>query len=492
MQLSTGTRLGPYEIQAPLGAGGMGEVYRARDTRLARTVAIKVCRERFSDRFQLEVRAIAGLNHPNICTLHDVGPDYLVMEYIDGKPLQGPLPVPAVLRYAAQICDALDAAHRRGITHRDLKPANILVTSAGVKLLDFGLAKMQTEPVGEDTETLPDPLTGAGMIVGTPHYMAPEQVEGKPVDARADIFALGCVLYESITGNKAFGGNSAASAIASILKDDPAPLTEFSSAVPPALDRVIKRCLAKDPEARWQNVRDLKYALADVAEQEPAVRPAGKGRSWIVATAALALLAAAGWVAAWRRQPVEEARSYRLSINPPAGSALSAGPNRGGPAMSPDGRTVAFVAVRNGQTSLWVRPLDSAAARELAGTEEAHYPFWSPDNRSLGFFTSDKLKRIDVGGGPPQTLCDVSVGRGADWSPDGTTILFSPTPDSPLYRVPAAGGEPVAVSALDTARGENSHRFPQFLPDGRRFLYTLSTHTGPLAGFTPVRSTIRN
>src|SRR5437870_226977 len=224
MQLSTGTRLGPDEIQAPLGAGGMGEVYRARDTGLARTVAIKVSRERFSDRFQREARAIAGLNHPNICTLYDVGPDYLVMEYIDGKPLHGPLPVAAVLRYAAQICDALDAAHRKGVTHRDLKPANILVTSTGVKLLDFGLAKMQAEPIAVDaeTETLTEPLTGSGVIVGTPHYMAPEQVEGKQVDARTDIFALGCVFYELITGTKAFGGASAAHVLRSLLKEEPA------------------------------------------------------------------------------------------------------------------------------------------------------------------------------------------------------------------------------------------------------------------------------
>jgi len=224
MQLSAGARLGPYEIQAPLGAGGMGEVYRAHDTRLGRTVAIKVSRERFSDRFQREARAIAGLNHPNICTLYDVGPDYLVMEYIDGKPLQGPLPVAAVLRYAAQICDALDAAHRRGITHRDLKPANILATSSGVKLLDFGLAKMQAEPIAVDaeTETLTEPLTGSGVIIGTPNYMAPEQVEGKQVDARADIFALGCVFYELITAKKAFRGASAAHVLASILKEDPA------------------------------------------------------------------------------------------------------------------------------------------------------------------------------------------------------------------------------------------------------------------------------
>src|SRR5207249_123559 len=239
MELSAGARLGPYEIQAPLGAGGMGEVYRAHDTRLGRTVAIKVSRERFSDRFQREARAIASLNHPNICTLYDVGPDYLVMEYIEGKPLRGPLPVATALRYGAQICDALDAAHRLGITHRDLKPANILATSTGVKLLDFGLAKMQAEPIAVDaeTETLTEPLTGAGMIVGTPNYMAPEQVEGKQVDARADIFALGCVFYELISGKKAFRGPSAAHVLASILKEDPAPLAEFSATLPPALDR---------------------------------------------------------------------------------------------------------------------------------------------------------------------------------------------------------------------------------------------------------------
>src|SRR5262249_7094575 len=253
MQLSAGTHLGPYEIQDPLGAGGMGEVYRARDTRLGRTVAIKVCRERFSDRFQREARAIASLNHPNICTLHDVGPDYLVMEYIEGKPLRGPLPVTAVLRYGAQICDALEAAHRQGVTHRDLKPANILVAASGVKLVDFGLAKLRAEPIGDTTVTVPlgEPPTAQGTILGTPHYMAPEQIEAKEVDARSDIFSLGCVLYELVGGKKAFGGDTMASVIATILKDQPPALTERDSAVPASLDRVIRRCLAKDPESRW-------------------------------------------------------------------------------------------------------------------------------------------------------------------------------------------------------------------------------------------------
>src|SRR5437667_2719713 len=339
MQLSAGTRLGPYEIQAPLGTGGMGEVYRARDTRLGRTVAIKVSRERFSQRFEREARAIAALNHPNICTLYDVGPDYLVMEYIDGKPLHGPLPVATALRYAAQICEALDTAHRQGITHRDLKPANILVTSAGVKLLDFGLAKIQPEPVNDETVPLEQALTSQGVIVGTPNYMAPEQVEGKQVDARSDIFALGCVIYEMITGNKAFRGASTASLIAAILKDDPAPLTEFSSSVPASLERVVKRCLAKDPESRWQNVRDLKHALEDVGDLVPASQPAARSNrirrflwpaAWLAAGVAFTLI--------WLPAPRFNLAAYRLTpFVTEAGAEDS-------PAWSPDGKTLAYTA----------------------------------------------------------------------------------------------------------------------------------------------------
>src|SRR2546427_1986444 len=340
MSLSAGTRLGPYEIVEPIGAGGMGEVYKARDTRLDRMVAIKISREQFSERFEREARAVAALNHPHICQLYDVGPNYLVMEFVDGAPLQGPLPIEKAVESAGQILDALDAAHRKRIPHRDLKPANILATKQGIKLLDFGLAK-QRAPLTEADATLTAALTSKGQILGTLQYMSPEQLHGKDADPRSDLFAFGCVLYEMLTGKRAFEGQSAASVIAAILEREPAPLVEA-----PPLERVVRRSLAKDPDQRFQCARDLKAALTWALEQPSAGKP--DRHRWIAGIATLALAAAGGWaVARFQQRPVEE-RVLRLQINPPLGGRFVLSGNYvGGLAISPDGKTAAYVASAN-------------------------------------------------------------------------------------------------------------------------------------------------
>src|SRR6266851_2391099 len=335
MPLTAGERLGPFEVLALIGAGGMGEVWKARDTRLDRIVAIKVSREKFSDRFEREARAVAALNHPHICTLHDVGPNYLVMEYVEGVPLKGPLPIDKAVEYAGQILDALDAAHRKGITHRDLKPANILVTKQGIKLLDFGLAK-QTGPIPQDGATLTQALTQHGQILGTPQYLAPERLQGKETDARSDLFSFGCVLYEMLTGKRAFEGQSVASVIAAILGREPAPLHEA-----PPLERVVRRSLAKDPDQRFQTARDLKAALTWAMEQpspSAAVKPARRWQ-WIAAAALVIGSALGGWSLSHFRQPPAEDRAFRLQINPPEGGQFVVGGtnNIGGIALSPDG-----------------------------------------------------------------------------------------------------------------------------------------------------------
>ncbi|MGO9256833.1 MAG: protein kinase domain-containing protein [Bryobacteraceae bacterium] len=464
MLLAVGTRVGPYEILAPLGSGGMSEVYRAHDPRVGRDVAIKVSQERFTERFEREARAIAALNHPNICQLYDVGPNYLVMELIEGKPLGGPLPVEKAVEYAGQILDALDAAHKKSITHRDLKPANILVTRQGIKLLDFGLAK-QTVSLAESDETVTQAMTQKGQILGTLQYMSPEQVQGKETDTRSDLFSFGCVLYEMLTGKRAFEGESAASVIAAILEREPAPL---EAGMP--LARVVRRALAKDPEQRFQTARDLKAAMGWAMEQ-PAPSAAAKPsrRSlWIAAAATLVIGAGGGWAVSHFRQAPGDDRSFRLQIDPPEGGRFIFGTGVGGMALSPDGRTAAFVASGNGKNGLWVRPLDGATARLIPGTEGAAYPFWSGDGKSIAFFTAAKLQRVDVAGGSPMAICDVALGRGGAWSSDGQ-ILFG-TLTSGLFRVPASGGAPSPLTTLDVAHGEASHVWPQVLPDGR-FLY---------------------
>ena len=457
MPLSVGTRLGPYEILAPLGEGGMGEVWKARDTRLDRTVALKISKADFTERFEREARAIGALNHPHICQLYDVGPNYLVMEFIEGTRLKGPMPVERAVHYARQILEALDAAHKKGFTHRDLKPANILVTRQDIKLLDFGLAKHHAA-VNHSDETLTEALTTKGQIVGTLQYMSPEQLQGKEADARSDLFAFGCVLYEMLSGKRAFDGSSAASVIAAILEREPAPIE-----LGPPLERVIRSCLAKDPDQRFQTALDLKRALGWALEQQPAVRGPFKRWSW-VAAAALALGVLAGWgLSRLPRAPAGE-QAVRLQLNPPEGGQF----NLASVALSPDGRTLAFVAEIKGKSGLWLQPLDGMVSRLLSGTQDANFPFWSPDGKSIGYFAANKLWRVDAAGGTPMVICDVADGRGGAWGSDGT-IVFAPV-QSTLRRVSASGGASTQLTKLDPARGEDAHYWPQLLPGGR-FLY---------------------
>jgi eukaryotic-like serine/threonine-protein kinase len=464
--MTPGERLGPYEILAPIGEGGMGEVWKARDTRLDRIVALKVSKHEFSERFEREARSIAALNHPHICQLYDVGPNYLVMEFVEGPPLKGPLPVDKAAEYAGQILDALDAAHRKGITHRDLKPANILVTKQGIKLLDFGLAKLKAAPLAETDATVTEPLTARGQILGTLQYMSPEQLQGKEADARSDLFSFGCVLYEMLTGRRAFDGASSASVIAAILEREPAPL----EAAPP-LDRVMRRALVKDPEQRFQTARDLRAALTWALEQPPPFTAVTKPdrRWWIASAAALVIGALGGWALAHFRPPPADERAFRLQIDPPEGGQFVYGNNSGGVALSPDGRTAAYVAAASGKTALWVRPLDAPSGHPLAGTEGAYFPFWSPDSKSIGFFAAGKVQRVDVAGGSPLTICDMpgGNGRGGAWTSDGRILLGSL---AGLFQVLASGGTPSPLTKMDAAHGEGSHRWPQLLPGGR-FLY---------------------
>src|SRR5882724_2288959 len=473
MSLSAGTRLGPHEILSLIGAGGMGDVFKARDTRLDRMVAIKVSREQFSEGFEREARAVAALNHPHICQLYDVGPNYLVMEFVEGPPLQGPLPVEKAVEYAGQILDALDAAHSEGITHRDLKPANILVTRQGIKLLDFGLAK-QSAPLKETDATLTAALTCKGQILGTLQYMSPEQLHGQEADPRSDLFSFGCVLYEMLMGKCAFEGKSAASVIAAILEREPAPL----DAAPP-LDRVVRRALAKDPDQRFQTARDLKAALTWALEQPPtggASKP--NHRWWLAAAVTMLVLGVAGGLAVsrFRRLPGGE-RVLRLQINPPEGGRFIFGIRKGGIALSPDGRTAAFVASGDGKIGLWVRPLDSVRARLLVTAGDVVSPFWSPDSSSIGFFAGGKLQRVDLAGGSPFTICDaVGSNRSAAWSSDGRIIVA--TLASGLIQVPASGGAPAPLTTQDPSRGQGFHFWPQVLPGGRFLYWARDDKTG--------------
>jgi serine/threonine protein kinase len=499
MALNAGTRLGPYEIVSPLGAGGMGEVYRANDTRLERSVAVKVLTSHLSfspelrQRFEREAKTISKLSHPHICAIYDVGQadgtDYLVMEYLEGETLtqrlaRGPLPADQVLRYGIEMAEALDQAHRQGIVHRDLKPGNVMVTKSGVKLLDFGLAKAFAPVASLSGVTAlptvagaPD-LTQGGTILGTFQYMAPEQLEGREADARTDIFALGAVLYELATGRKAFAGKSQASLIGSILKDEPPPISTIQPMVPPALDRVVRICLSKDPEDRWQSAHDIAAELKWISEgsQAGVAAPAAvstrrRSRERIAWTGfALAALAAVGFAAAYLRRSPAPPRVLRFEIVPSEAAPYQSKQQSVAmlPALSPDGRLLVFDA--KDSHFLWIRPLDSLGARPVPGTEDGEYPFWSPDSRSIGFFSDAKLKRVESAGGPVQVICDAPVGRGGTWSREGV-ILFTPSSFSPIYRVAASGGAPAAVLAIDAANGEDSQRWPHFLPDGRHFLY---------------------
>jgi serine/threonine protein kinase len=490
VSLPAGTRLGPYEILAAIGAGGMGEVYDARDTRLDRTVAIKVLpaaiagdSERRS-RLEREARAIAALNHPHICTLHDVGThdglQFLVMERLEGTTLaerlgHGPMKLPEALACAIQIADALDRAHGRGIGHRDLKPANIMLTKSGAKLLDFGLAKVRPDgaPLGlVDGMTRTAPLTGEGTILGTLQYMAPEQLEGAETDARTDIFAFGAILYEMVSGRRAFEGKSQASLIAAILAADPPPLLKVSPIVPASLDRIVNVCLAKEPNARWSSIHDVALQLKAIADGtdsnliEP-VRTRSNWRelaAWIIAAASVAGLVATAFFGRTSSPP--PAQDF-LSILTPANTTLTPGEP---PLISPDGRRVAFVASdRSGRAMLNVRELGEPEGRPLTGTDGVSQPFWAPDSRRLGFFADGSLKTIALGGGAPQTLAPAAFPRGGSWSKDDV-ILFVPDPPSPMKRV-AAGGGPVTELPQPDRSSMNFRFFPTFLPDGRHYLF---------------------
>ena len=502
MPLTPGTRLGPYEILGPLGAGGMGEVYRAKDTRLGRDVAVKILPGHLStnaelrERFEREARAISSLNHPHICTLYDVGregdADYLVMELLDGETLaarleRGPLRLDEALKIAAQIADALAAAHKQGIVHRDLKPGNVVVTKTGAKVLDFGLAKLRDEGIADATRTTA--LTSQGTMLGTVQYMAPEQLEGKPVDHRADLFAFGALLHEMLTGKRAFEGQSHASVIASILKEDPRPVSQFAPATPAALDRVVKSCLAKDPDERWQSAGDLARELRWIAEPgsaaaavAPAVTPAPRSQrervAWIlVAATSIVAVTAMALLATRPRSTAPQGKPSRFSIGSfPNATLLPDGVNA---RISPDGRTLGLLASSTtGAVSLWLRPLESLEATAIAGTEAGSLPFWSPDGRYLGFFGNNKLRKAPLAGGSPEILCTVGSGRGASWGSKGV-IVFAPESAGPLYRVSENGGEVTQVTALDAARKETGHRWPWFLPDGKHFLFvTLPAKQG--------------
>jgi serine/threonine-protein kinase len=474
MPISTGDKLGPYEILASIGAGGMGEVWKARDTRLDRIVAVKIARAEFSQRFEREARAIAALNHPNICALYDVGPNYLVMEYVDGGELRGSMPLARAIELSGQILDALDAAHKKGIIHRDLKPANILVTKSGVKVLDFGLAKMERAEAGSLASDAPTMLTVEGSISGTLYYMAPEQLQGSEVDARADIFAFGCVLYEMLTGKRAFNGANAASVIAAVL-ERPAP--SVGEVAPPALDRTLKKCLAKDREDRWQTARDLRDELQWITAMPSGLGSAtdhrhsrdSRARIWMTTSALLAAAALGASWTAWRAmQPSVPRPLVRVEaqLGPKVALASQAGPNV---ILSADGERLMYVS----RGKLFTRRLDQTEATELAGTEGASAPFLSPDGKWVAFFAGGRLEKMPVEGGPVTYICDALAGYGGSWGEDGS-IVFARTLLGILERV-SANGE---VSAVTTLRAGEYHHWPQILPGGKNVLFTARDNSG--------------
>jgi serine/threonine-protein kinase len=519
MSLAAGTRLGPYEIEALIGAGGMGEVYKARDTRLGRTVAIKILpHEVAADperrrRFEREARAVSALNHPHICTLYDIGStsspqaagganvDYLVMEYLEGESLahrllKGPIPLTQALEYGIQIADALTKAHRQGIVHRDLKPGNVMITKSGAKLLDFGLAKLklpQSVAASDATSALPtqESVTATGTVPGTVPYLAPEQLEGKDADARSDLFAFGAVLYEMLTGRRAFEGASPAIVIAAILEHDPPPLSSLQHSVPPALEWLVKRCLAKDPDERWDSAHDIAAELQWIA-RTPSVAATSRPSRWprrIVIFAAglggVALGVALTLPLAHRpAAPAGTVLRAQVTIRP-AGefggrnrlpravrTARSAGGGRTALALSPDGRQLVFVARNGDLQQLYSRALDGDRAAPLAGTLGAEVPFFSPDGRWIGFWADGQLRKIPAQGGPATAICDVAEPSpfGASWG-DAGDIVFAMQRDGRIWRVPANGGTPQPLTVL--AEGEFEHRLPQMLPGGRGLLFTV-------------------
>ena len=511
LSLTSGTRLGPYEVVSAIGAGGMGEVYRAKDTRLERIVALKVLAPRFAadqqfrERFEREAKTLSHLNHPHVCTLYDVGhaadTAFLVMEYLDGETLaarlanrsgleEGGLPLNDAIKIAIEIASALDAAHRLGITHRDLKPSNVMLTKAGAKLVDFGLAKGRAgSSVQADNPALPTrsapspghdaPLTEKGTILGTFQYMAPEQIEGQDADTRTDMFAFGALVHEMVTGRRAFQGKTQASLIGSILKDDPPPISSIRKVSPPALDFVIRKCLAKDPDDRWQSARDVVSQLEWIGQGSGAQVGTPAAKSWI-ATARLRerlAWAVAGVLAVLLAitvgtnvdlAPPAEERDVRFEIPAPEASPFAL-------TISPNGRLVAFVARApdTNRNLLWLRPLAATVAQPLAGTDGASAPFWSSDSRSIGFVADGSVKRVDAAGGLPRTVCDVPPPHEFSGTWHDNTIVFSS--GLVLLRVAAEGGQPAVITTLDLSRGETAYRYPTFLPDGRHLVYSVQS-----------------
>jgi eukaryotic-like serine/threonine-protein kinase len=491
--LASGAKLGPYEIVSPLGAGGMGEVYRARDTRLDRIVAIKILPAQFSadpvhkQRFEREARTISQLNHPHICVLHDVGHqdgiDYLVMECVEGETLakrleKGPLALEQALKFGAQIANALDKAHRSGVMHRDLKPGNIILTATGAKLLDFGLAKTVAPLASLATVTASkqeSPVTQQGTIVGTFQYMSPEQIEGQELDGRSDIFSLGAVLYEMLTGKRAFEGKSQLSVASAIMEKDPAPISGLNPMTPPALDHAIRRCLAKDREQRWQNARDLAGELHWIGEEQhtdkapQSVPRRREAFAWGLAALSIVLLLWFAYAGPRSTQSTER-QHLRLSLLPPQSTSFL--PNHF--ALSPDGQRLAFIAAaQDGSTALWIRSLASGAAQQVTGTDGAVFPFWSPDNRQVGFFADGKLKSVDPAGSGARIICDAHGPAGGTWSQQGAIVFFdgADAAGSGLQKVPASGGSPQAAANLNSINAV----WPSFLPDGEHFLFFVTT-----------------
>ncbi len=503
MAILPGRRLGPYEILSAIGAGGMGEVYKARDTRLDRIVAIKVLPAHLADRadlrerFDREAKTIASLNHPHICTLHDTGHqdgiDYLVMEYLEGETVaqrlaKGALPIQEVLQYAIEIADALDKAHRKGITHRDLKPGNIMLTKSGTKLLDFGLAKLRQEgapatPLSQ-LHTVAEPVTAQGTILGTLQYIAPEQVEGKTdqIDARTDIFAFGAVVYEMATGKRAFDGKTQASLIAKILEMDPPPMSSIQSMTPPALDRVVKKCLAKEPEKRWQAASDVCDEVKWIAEggsqagvslPAAAVKGTGTlGRRYLMLSVGVFLLGMViAGLAVWNLKPAPPHQPQPVSrtvITLPAGQQLAGMDSGPAFALSPDGSHLVYVAQQGGSQQLYLRAMDSLESRPIPGTEGGVVPFFSPDGQWVGFFVGGILKKVSVNGGAALALGNVGSPYEASWGNQGM-IAFAPAIVSPIMQIPDAGG--VAQPLVRLAKGDIAQRWPEFLPGGKAVLF---------------------
>jgi serine/threonine protein kinase/Tol biopolymer transport system component len=494
MPLVPGTKLGPYEILSPLGSGGMGEVYRARDTRLDRTVAVKILPTELSadpirkQRFEREAKAISGLNHPHICTLFDVGnqdgTDFIVMECVEGETLatrlqKGSLPIEQALKYGVQMADALDRAHRNSIVHRDLKPGNIMLTSNGAKLLDFGLAKSAAPPATLATMTgtrlQSAPVTEEGAIVGTFQYMSPEQIEGREVDGRSDIFSLGAVLYEMLTGKKAFEGKSQLSVASAILDKEPEPVSVAKPMTPPVLDRVVGKCLAKLPDERWQSASDLATELKWLAEGDLSTRTARVAEKrvterlgWLLSSALLLLVA--GGLVWWSRSTEPKRTTYYSSPFHLGANDLT---------LSPDGKIAALVAYweQGNKYVIWTYRLGEANAAVVEGTDSAMHPFWSPDGRFIAFFTQGKLKKVDLQGKSVQVICDAPNGRGGTWNKNGV-ILYTPDVFLGIYRVSAEGGTPAEETKLDDSRSESSHRWPIFLPDGKHYIYLSANFSG--------------